>query len=217
MNGMLLQARGLQIVRGGRRVLTIDSLTLQAGERVLLEGQVGAGKSSLLLTLAGLLPRAAGHIEWFGVERHDESSFAPIRGRLGLLFQDPDDPLIGPTVLEDVEFGPLNLGHSPARAHERAEETLEALGVLHLADRPIHDLSAGEKKLVALAGWLAMDSEVLLLDEPSAGWDAATLDRVLVVLRSRGISWLAATHEAPMLAAQATRRLRLSDGCLSAG
>lgn len=216
MSGILLQARELEIVRGGRRVLTVGSLTLHAGERVLLEGPIGAGKSSLLLTLAGLLPRAAGCIEWFGAERHDERSFAPIRGRLGLLFQDPDDPLIGPTVLEDVEFGPLNLGHSPASAHERAEESLDALGVRHLADRPIHDLSAGEKKLVALAGWLAMDSEVLLLDEPSAGWDEATLERVLGVLRSRGISWLAATHEAPTLAAQATRRLHLREGRLSA-
>lgn len=217
MSERVLQARGLEVLRGTRRVLSIDRLELYAGERVLLEGAVGAGKTSLLLTLAGLLPRAAGHIEWFGSVRHDENAFAPIRGRLGLLFQDPDDPLIGPSVLEDVEFGPLNLGHPPAVAHEKAETSLEALGVLHLAERPIHDLSAGEKRLVALAGWLAMDVKVLLLDEPSAGWDEATLAQVMTLLQARGISWLAATHEASALARYAMRRVQLREGRLSEG
>jgi cobalt/nickel transport system ATP-binding protein len=131
-----------------------------------------------------------------------------------LLFQDPDDQLIGPTVLEDIEFGPLNLGWSAERAHQAADEALERVGLNDLAERPIHELSGGEKRLVALAGLLAMSPKLLLLDEPTASLDEATSERLLAILRSTNLPMLIATHDARCIEELATRTVLLQSGRL---
>ena len=106
----LLRMRDVLLRRSGRPVLDGIDLEVQEGERVVLRGGIGAGKTTLLMTALGLLPRDSGEIELMGHACRSERDFAPLRGAAGLAFQDPDDQLIGPTVLEDIEFGPLNLG-----------------------------------------------------------------------------------------------------------
>lgn len=215
MSDILLAVRDLGVRRGARHVLRGVNLELMAGDRLVLEGPIGAGKTSLMLALMGLIPRAQGELTWWGSLCQREADFARIRGSVGLLFQDPDDQLIGPTVLEDVEFGPLNLGRSPAEAHALAESILERLSLEALASRPIHELSGGEKRLVALAGLLAMSPRVLLLDEPTVALDEQACARVFAVLRSLDITLLIATHDVKTVAHLATRRGVLREGELS--
>lgn len=216
MTNPVLTIEDLEVCRGGRSVLRAVTLEIAAGERLVIEGQVGAGKSSLMLALMGLIGISGGEIRWWDRPCRQESDFVRIRGSIGLLFQDPDDQLIGPTVLEDVEFGPLNLGRTPAQAHALAESALDRLGLEALASRPTHDLSGGEKRLVAIAGLLAMTPQVLLLDEPTAGLDATTADRVLDLLRSLEVTLVIATHDLRAVAHLGTRRGVLREGRFSA-
>lgn len=208
----LLRMRGLGLRRSGRPVLEGIDLEVKERERVVILGGIGAGKTTLLMTALGLLPRDSGELELLGCACRDESDFAPLRGAVGLAFQDPDDQLIGPTVLEDVEFGPLNLGWNAQRAHAAAHTALDQVGLGGLADRPVHELSGGEKRLVALAGLLAMGPRLLLLDEPTASLDERTAQRLLDILRASGLSMLIATHDPQCVDVLGTRSLRLEGG-----
>ncbi|MBI2424349.1 MAG: ABC transporter ATP-binding protein [Candidatus Hydrogenedentes bacterium] len=153
-------------------------LALCAGERIGITGSNGSGKSTLLQLVVGLMRPEGGTIRLFGEAPAGEPGFVSARRRIGFLFQDSDDQLFCPTVLEDVAFGPLNQGHSQAAAHGIAAAKLEEMGLTHLAERVIYRLSGGEKRMVALAGVLAMSPEVLLLDEPTAGLDSAAVRRI---------------------------------------
>jgi len=208
----LLRLRQLVVHRSSRAVLCGVDVQVGAGERWVIRGGVGAGKSTLLHATLGLLPATAGEIELLGRVCRSEADFALCRGPVGLLFQDPDDQLIAPTVLEDVEFGPLNLGWSAARAHEAADAVLANLDLAALADRPVHELSGGEKRLVALAGLLVMQPKLLLLDEPTESLDAITVARILRVLGASGLPMLIATHDPRCIDALATRCVTLEDG-----
>jgi cobalt/nickel transport system ATP-binding protein len=210
----LLQADDLSVARGDRCVLDRVSLSVSAGERVFIDGASGAGKSTLLHALLGFVPRSGGTVQLLGQPCVDERDFAPSRGAVGLLFQDPDDQLLGPTVFEDVEFGPLNLGLPPVEAHQAAHAALARVGIDHLEGRPVHELSGGEKRLAALAGVLAMQPRVLLLDEPTTGLDEMASTRVLEVLAATGLPMLVATHDAQCVARLATRVLTLRNGRL---
>lgn len=211
---ILLRLQRLSVRRAERQVLNAIDLDLREGERVALRGGIGVGKSTLLLTTLGLLPRESGTIELLGQPCDQEADFAALRGPVGLLFQDPDDQLIGPTVLEDVEFGPLNLGWDSRRAHAAADEALERVGLMDLADRPVHELSGGEKRLVALAGLLAMSPTLLLLDEPTVSLDEPAANQILHILRDSGLAMLIATHDPRCLDALATRSVVLENGRL---
>jgi cobalt/nickel transport system ATP-binding protein len=217
VSALLIEARDLGVRRGERTVLQAVDLELAPGERVFIDGASGAGKSTLLHALLGLVPRAGGRVLLLGRACAVERDFAAVRGQLGLLFQDPDDQLLGPTVFEDAEFGPLNLGLAPAQAHAAAHRALAEVGIDHLAARPVHDLSGGEKRLAALAGVLAMRPRALLLDEPTTGLDAAAATRLLDVLAASGLPLLVATHDQCCVERLATRVLRLADGRLTAG
>jgi cobalt/nickel transport system ATP-binding protein len=211
----LLELRGAVFDYGGRPVLSGVDLTLGAGERVALIGPNGAGKSTLLHLLVGLQRPRAGEVWAFGQPRRVEADFHEVRARVGLLFQDSDDQLFCPTVLEDLAFGPLNLGRSPAQARADAERTLSLLGLGGLADRVTHRLSAGEKRLVALGTVLAMDPEVLLLDEPTNGLDAATEARLTDHLSVSPQAMLIVSHDRGFLERLATRALVLEGGNLA--
>lgn len=195
-------------------MLNAIDLELREGERIALRGGIGVGKSTLLLTALGLLPRESGTIELLGKPCRKEAEFAALRGPIGLLFQDPDDQLIGPTVLEDVEFGPLNLGWDSGRAHSAADDALERVGLIELADRPVHELSGGEKRLVALAGLLAMSPKLLLLDEPTVSLDDAATGQILRILCESGLAMLIATHDSRCIETLATRSVVLEQGRL---
>ena len=212
---ILLRMQEVAVSRATRPVLHGATLTLNDGERLAVRGGIGAGKSTLLLAALGLLEHQSGSIELLGQPCRVENHFAPMRGKVGLLFQDPDDQLIGPTVLEDVEFGPLNLGWDAHRAHHAADDALDQVGLLHLSERPVHELSGGEKRLVALAGLLAMKPTVLLLDEPTVSLDIDTTERILEILLASKLSMLIATHDPLCIDRLATRSLLLQHGTIT--
>ena len=211
----LLRMQGIAVARSNRPVLRNATLTLHECERLAVRGGIGAGKSTLLLAALGLLEHQSGSVELLGQTCRVENDFAPLRGKVGLLFQDPDDQLIGPTVLEDVEFGPLNLGWDARRAHHAADDALDQVGLLHLSERPIHELSGGEKRLVALAGLLAMKPSVLLLDEPTVSLDLETTERILEILLASKLSMLMATHDPVCIDRLATRSVILEQGIIT--
>ena len=196
-------------------VLNDVSFTLEAGERVAIVGGNGAGKTTFLHILVGLLHRRAGHMTAFGRERTTERDFHEVRRRAGLLFQDPDDQLFCPTVGEDVAFGPLNLGRSRAEAAALTASTLAALGLAGFEERITHKLSGGEKRLVSLAAVLAMEPEVLLLDEPTAGLDEAATERLVAILLGLPQAMVLVCHDRGVRARLSTRTVRLTAGTLT--
>lgn len=178
----------------GRPVLRGASFQLREKESIGLIGPNGSGKSTLFQVIMGLLKPASGKIEIFGKRMEKERHFKDVRQRIGLLFQDSDDQLFSPTVLEDVAFGPLNQGKSISEAKEIARETLSLLGLSGFEDRVTYRLSGGEKRLVALATVLAMKPRVLLLDEPTAGLDPGFTETMINVLRQSDLSYVFISH-----------------------
>ncbi|GAB5377941.1 MAG: ABC transporter ATP-binding protein [Acuticoccus sp.] len=202
--------------RDGRMVLAGLSLRLGPRERLAIVGPNGAGKTTLLRLMVGLEAATTGTVTLFGIPCRTERDFRAHRLRIGYLFQDSDDQLFCPTVVEDVAFGPLNAGAGERDAQARALETLTALGTAHLAQRITHRLSGGEKRLVALAGLLAMRPDVLLLDEPTNGVDQDNAARLLAALQAFSGAMVLVSHDDTFLARLATRTLILRDGTLCA-
>ena len=193
-------------------VLDQADLSLFAGEKISLEGSNGAGKTTLLNLLVGLNKPKAGRIFAFGQERSVEADFIEVRSKAGFLFQDPDDQLFCPTVLEDVAFGPMNQGKSPEEAKSISLAVLNSLGMKGFEERVTHQLSGGEKRLITLASVLAMQPEVLLLDEPSNALDKEARVRLIEVLQSLDQAMIIISHEPGLLEALVTRRTRLEGG-----
>ena len=211
----LLSLDAVQVHRDGRPVLEAASLTLRPGERLAIVGPNGAGKTTLLRTLVGLEQPSGGQVVLFGSPCQTEAQFRTARRRIGFLFQDSDDQLFCPSVVEDVAFGPLNLGAPPDQARQTALETLARLGLAALADRYTHKLSGGEKRLVCLAGLLAMQPDVLLLDEPTNGVDTANGQRLRAALLDFPGAMILVSHDDGFVADLATRALVLHDGRLA--
>ncbi|MFZ5586192.1 MAG: energy-coupling factor ABC transporter ATP-binding protein [Thermodesulfobacteriota bacterium] len=187
---------------------------LKTGERVGVLGPNGAGKSTLFLVVMGLVRPQAGAVNLFGQAMRTEKDFQAVRTRLGYCFQDPDDQLFCPTVLEDVAFGPLNQGLGRHQAQDAARQTLAELGLGHLEERVTHQLSGGEKRLVSLATVFALHPQALLLDEPTAGLDPATQDRLERVLLASDLPWAIISHDHAFLRRTCTRLLWLEAGRL---
>lgn len=211
----LIETRGL-FYRYPRRGVVLDKVdfTLYPGERVALTGPNGAGKTTLLHLLVGLKKAKGGEIHAFGQMRTEEKHFVEVRARAGFLFQDPDDQLFCPTVLEDVAFGPLNLGKSRDEALQIARETLASLGMDGFEERVTHQLSGGEKRMITLACVLAMNPDVLLLDEPSNALDVDARQRLLDTLKSLPHAMIIISHDDDFLTELETRRVRLVDAKL---
>lgn len=196
----------------GNTVLSNASLSLEPKQRLGLAGGIGAGKTTILHLAVGLLKPDSGLVHAFGKERRSEHDFAEVRRRAGLVFQDSDDQLFCPTVLEDVAFGPLNLGFSRADARSAASDALNTVGLAGFEDRVTYRLSGGEKRLVALATVLAMKPEVLLLDEPGTGLDRESSERILDLLRSLPQSMILVSHDRSFLETVSTRISTIADG-----
>jgi len=175
------------------------SLALGRGRRHALLGANGAGKTTLLQHLNGLLRPGAGRLLLDGQPYdYGRKGLARLRSRVGLVFQNPERQLFSAQVEEDVSFGPLNLGLDHATVRARVKAALEAVGLGEHARRAVHHLSFGQKKRVCIAGVLAMEPDVLLLDEPMAGLDAPMQDELALLLdrlAARGVTILLSTHD----------------------
>lgn len=175
------------------------SIELKAGQRTALLGATGSGKSTLLLHLNGLLQPSGGLVRHRGVPiNYDDASLRTLRSAVGLVFQNPDDQLFGGSVLQDAAFGPLNMGLNQTDARERAREALASLHIGDLETRSIGQLSFGQRKLVAIAGVLAMRPNVLMLDEPTAGLDHQATRKLMSLLEtfsSANHAILISTHD----------------------
>nr|WP_211661152.1 ATP-binding cassette domain-containing protein [Modestobacter muralis] len=167
----------------GARVLDGATLTVPAGRRLALLGANGSGKTTLLRCLSGALEPTRGRVTLDGAElRHTRAGLRAHRQEVQLVLQDPDDQLFSASVAQDVSFGPMNLGLTEDEVRARVAEALDLLAVTHLAGRPTHQLSYGERKRVAIAGAVAMRPCVLLLDEPTAGLDPTAVGEALAAL-----------------------------------
>jgi len=197
----------------GTPALSDVTVTLRPAERVALLGPTGAGKSTLLQLLNGLLRPSGGVVMLDGAEISDET-VATVRRRVGLVFQNPDDQLFLPTLIEDVAFGPLNAGADRATAAARAHAVLEALGLGDVHDRAAHHLSGGERRLAALATVLVSEPDLLVLDEPSGDLDARSRRRLVDILGRRREALLIATHDLELVRGLCTRALVLVSGRL---
>ncbi|MBW1984372.1 MAG: ABC transporter ATP-binding protein [Deltaproteobacteria bacterium] len=197
---------------GSRPVIDDLSLEFARRSRIGLIGPNGSGKTTLFHIIMGLLKPISGKIELFGKHVKDEKDFITARRKIGLLFQDADDQLFSPTVLEDVAFGPLNLGKSKEEAILTAKKTLNFLGLAGFEDRVTHKLSGGEKKLVSLATVLSMEPEVLLLDEPTNGLDDHTKEKIKTILTGLDISYILISHEIDFLTSVTDAIYRMENG-----
>ncbi len=216
MKPAAIELRGLTYAYpDGTGALHGVSLQLHAGQAVAVVGANGAGKSTLLQHLNGLLLPAAGSvfIDALPVAR---STLAEVRRRVGYVFQDADDQLFMPTVGEDVAFGPRNQGLSPEEVQHRVQAALAQVGAEKLAARAPYRLSGGEKRAVALAGVLAMQPDVLVLDEPSAGLDPAARRQLITLLRACAQTRVLATHDLDLVLDCCERVLVMHQGRVQA-
>jgi len=177
------------------KILDNLSFKLSKGERVGLIGPNGSGKSTLLSIIMGLLPSESGSIRIFGKPVETERDFKAARQGIGFLFQNSDDQLFSPTVIEDIAFGPLNMGKTPDEAMAMSLDLLKKLQLEKFQDRITYKLSGGEKKLVSLATVLVMEPKMMLLDEPTTGLDPDTMERIIDILNELDITYLIVSHE----------------------
>ena len=212
-NNLLIKLEGVSFkYPGGPPVLNQLDFQFKRGDRIGLIAPNGSGKTTLLHLIMGLLKPSAGRIEIFGKRTRNEKDFADVRRKIGLLFQEADDQLFSPTVLEDVAFGPLNLGKPRKEAIQIAQETLNFLGLDGFENRITFKLSGGEKRLVSLATVLAMAPEILLLDEPINGLDIKTKAKLTEVLSGLDLSYILISHDFEFLAETTDAIYTMQDG-----
>ena len=183
-------------------------------EQVGLIGPNGCGKTTLFRVIVGLAAPNSGQVLFQGQEMLSQKDFRNLRKDTGFLFQHSEDQLFSPTVLEDVAFGPLNLGSSPVQAKEIALATLEKLDLGGFENRVTHKLSGGEKKLVALATVLAMKPKVLLLDEPTNNLDPATQEQLVHILKELNLPRVIISHDWDFLSETTSKLYTIDHGHL---
>ena len=188
-------------------------LTIAPGELVVIAGPNGSGKTTLLMHINGLLLPFSGQVRLADMDvAHNQ---ARARQMVGMVFQNADSQIVGETVYDDAAFGPENLGLTPEAVKQRASDALNAVGLNHLAHQRPHLLSGGEKRKLAIAGVLAMEPQVLMLDEPFAGLDYPGIQQVLkqiLLLHSSGYTILITTHDLEKIIAHAQRLVVMHHG-----
>lgn len=207
--------------RDGIPVLIDASLDIHPGQRIAVLGRNGAGKSTLFRQIAGAWKPSSGTITLDGKPySYSRKGRDTIRNTVQMVLQEPDDQIFATTVAADVSFGPINQGLSDTEVAHRVATALEQCEISHLADRVPHQLSFGQRKRVALAGALAMQPRVLLLDEPTAGLDpcgAARVTEILSDLSAVGTAIVFATHDVNFAYETADTVAVLIDGHLTVG
>ena len=199
----------------GRLFAGLD-LCVSAGDRMGIVGGNGSGKTTLFHLIMGLVKHGSGRLEVMGRKIQSQADYAFVRQNVGFLFQNSEDQLFSPTVGEDVAFGPLNLGLDGDAAQARVGETLEMIGLSDYADRITYALSAGEKRLAALATVLAMRPQAMLLDEPESGLDPKGRREVLSALKKIGGTQVLSSHDMEFIRAACSRVVLLDEGRLCA-
>ncbi|MBD3370389.1 ATP-binding cassette domain-containing protein [Candidatus Fermentibacteria bacterium] len=205
----MLEVTGLRFAYSGcADVLRGIDLRMEAGERVGVVGPNGSGKTTLFLNLCGALEPEEGEVLLHG---------RPVRGVLsergaGMVMQNPDNQLFCATVEDDVRFGPENLGLSGQQVKSRVEEALRITGMSAIADRPPHHLSGGEKRMVSIAGVLAMKPDILMLDEPASSLDSRSRRRLISYLQDADQVMMIASHDLELILETCSRAILLDDG-----
>ena len=199
----------------GFKALENINLSLSKGERLAVLGPNGAGKTTLILHLNGILGDLNGQIT-LNNNSFSEENISKIRKSVGLVFQDPDDQLFMPTVLEDVMFGPKNFGFSDELVKKNSMKALEQVKMLQFKDKPPHHLSFGQKRKVAIASVLASEPELLVLDEPSSNLDPASRRELIDILKKLDVSIILVTHDLPMALEICNRSVILNNGKITA-
>jgi cobalt/nickel transport system ATP-binding protein len=199
----------------GTKALNGVSFRITHGEAVGIVGANGAGKSTILMHMNGHLLPTAGTVTIGDLELGKQTR-QEVRRKVGIIFQNPDDQLFMPTVFDDVAFGPLNLGMTPENTRERVHQALEMVNCLGLEDKPPHHLSGGEKSAVAIASVLAMDPDILVMDEPAANLDPRSRRSLINILKTFTHSKIVASHDLDLILDVCNRCIVIRNGAVVA-
>jgi cobalt/nickel transport system ATP-binding protein len=218
--GFLMSAPSLEVKElafaypDGHQALFGINLKIAPGERVALLGPNGAGKTTFVMHLNGLHAAQHGEVIIDGevIDTEAKESLRAIRGKVGIVFQDPDDQLFMPTVFDDIAFGPQNLGFSGKELEDKVLAALDLVGMSEFKDRPPHHLSFGQRRRVAVATVLAMNPSMLVLDEPSSNLDPASRRELAEILISLPITMIMVTHDLPFAYELCERSVILAGG-----
>jgi len=201
MNENILEVKDLHYTyTDGTHALKGLTLGIKQGMTTAVLGGNGAGKSTLFLSLNGIYKPTAGEVLFKGFPLdHSRKGLKDLRKSVGIVFQDPDSQLFSASVYQDISFGAVNMKLPEEVVRRRVDTAMERTGISHLKDKPTHCLSFGQKKRVAIAGVLAMEPEVLVLDEPTAGLDPMGVSEIMKLLREiqkeLGLSVVISTHD----------------------
>lgn len=215
MNKPILQVKDLHFAYDDSKlVLDGINVSLHQGERIAVIGSNGAGKSTFFLNLNGVLSPTQGEILYHGT-KITRKNLRSLRQKIGIVFQDADNQIIASSVMAEVSFGPMNLKLPRTEVLERVNTAMDYMNITSLKDRPPHYLSGGEKKRVSIADIIAMKSEIIIFDEPTASLDplnADMLEEVLEKLTAEGKTLLISTHDVDFAYRFADRVLVFHDG-----
>ena len=202
----------------GNQALFGVNLRVERGERLALIGPNGAGKTTLVMHMNGIHPAEHGSVSIAGevIDTKDKELLRRIRGKVGIVFQDPDDQLFMPTVGEDIAFGPYNMGLRGAELDAAVDEALALVHMSEFKDRPPHHLSFGQRRRVAVATVLAMKPEILVMDEPSSNLDPASRRELADIVRSLDVTIVMVTHDLLYAYELCERSVILSGGIIVA-
>lgn len=201
VNDILLKAEQLSYTYEGSDVPALNGLSLEIrrGRKVACMGANGSGKSTFFLCCNGIRKPDSGQLFFEGHPLdYSKKGLLSLRSKVGVVFQDPDNQLFSANVLQEISFGPLNLGLTQQETRRRAEKVMERLGIASFAHRPVHALSGGQKKLVAIADILVMEPSLILLDEPAAALDpihTRIVREIIDEISASGITVVTATHD----------------------
>lgn len=210
----MLELKNISFSYGKQKELLHNfNFRLSAGERIGLIGPNGSGKTTIFKIIMGLLQPQAGEIIIFSQPRKNKQDFLEVRQNIGYLFQDPDNQLFCPTVVEDIAFGPLNLGKTKQEALSIADTKLQLVGMAGYQNKITYNLSQGEKKIISFAAVLAMEPRLLLLDEPFASLDNITVERMIAILNTIQQPYLIVSHNKNLLEKVIDKSYQVNDLC----
>ena len=195
----VLKVENLTVEIEGREVLKEVNFSLKAGEKLIIIGDNGSGKTTLAETVMGFVKPKEGRIIFKEKELKEEKDFKEMRHKVGYCFQNPEDQLFCPTVEEEIAFAPLALGRGRERAEKLVRDLLKRFQIDHLRRRPTHKLSGGEKRIVSVAAVLAMEPEILILDEPTLGLDRKRFELLSSFLKETQKGVILITHEKELI------------------